>query len=346
VRDAPIPAEVAEACRDYLAACEAGFATGVRELRQVLAALAAAGVAAVAFKGPGLAARIYPQPALRRFRDLDLLIRPAEREAALAALAALGYRSDVGDLTPWARQAYHRYNGQDILFAPGRVPIEPHWALAPRTFGAAPDPARLLDRAIPCDGPDGAPLPGLAAEDALLAAALHGAKEEWARLVWISDIAAMLAAWPALDGAAVLARAGACGCRRMVLVAGLLARDLLGAALPPPLAAAAAQDRVAAALARRVRTRLAADDREAPSVFRLTPLRWHIRERGSDRLRYLLRTLLTARVPHFRTVVLPQRLCWLYPLVRIGRDAVALPLRRVWRRALAPAAWPRSGAGA
>ncbi|MGC8477712.1 MAG: hypothetical protein ACP5NP_15285, partial [Acetobacteraceae bacterium] len=48
--------------------------------------------------------------------------------------------------------------------------------------------------------------------------------------------------------------------------------------------------------------------------------------------RYAARTLVTARVPHFRTVALSEDLAWLYPLVRLGRDAFALPLRQAWRR--------------
>ncbi|MGC8470567.1 MAG: nucleotidyltransferase family protein, partial [Acetobacteraceae bacterium] len=248
-----LPPEVAAACRSYLAASAAAFAQGLRELRAALAALAEAAIPAVPFKGPGLAAQIYPHPALARFRDLDLLVPPPRHEAALAVLESLGYRSDVGDLSPWARRAYHRYNGQDILFAPERLPVEPHWALAPRTFGPAPAVAPMLARAVPRPAPNGAPLPSLTPEDTLLVAALHGAKEEWARLIWIADIAAILAAWPGLDAETLLARARGCGCRRMVALAVLLAGTLLGAPVPAPLAAAA--DRAAHDLARRVRDR-------------------------------------------------------------------------------------------
>ena len=52
---------------------------------------------------------------------------------------------------------------------------------------------------------------------------------------------------------------------------------------------------------------------------------------------YVAATLFTARAQHFRFVDLPEWLRFLYPLVRVGHDYVALPL---WR--LAHARTPRA----
>jgi hypothetical protein len=62
------------------------------ELAEILAALQAAGVAALPLKGSLLATRYYPEPGLRPMNDLDLLVRPEDEPRALAALAELGYR--------------------------------------------------------------------------------------------------------------------------------------------------------------------------------------------------------------------------------------------------------------
>jgi len=64
------------------------------------------------------------------------------------------------------------------------------------------------------------------------------------------------------------------------------------------------------------------------SVFTLSSFQWRLRERYPDRLRYATRTLTTARVAHFRSLDLPAPLSFLYPILRLGHDFIALP---VWQ---------------
>ena len=47
------------------------------ELRRLMGALQAAGVSALAYKGPALAVRAYGHLALRTYSDLDLLVAPS-----------------------------------------------------------------------------------------------------------------------------------------------------------------------------------------------------------------------------------------------------------------------------
>ena len=71
------------------------------ELRRVLAALSAAGVDAVLFKGAAIARTHYRSPELRVRMDTDLLVPAARTEQASRALQGLGYRRAVetsGDL--------------------------------------------------------------------------------------------------------------------------------------------------------------------------------------------------------------------------------------------------------
>jgi hypothetical protein len=84
-----------------------------------------------------------------------------------------------------------------------------------------------------------------------------------------------------------------------------------------------------AILARADAAELFASGGQTPSVYRLSRFRFHMRERRSDRLRYAIATLLTARAQHFRFVDLPQWLMFLYPMVRLGHDFVTLPLWRI-----------------
>jgi hypothetical protein len=298
----------------------------------VLDALAAEGVDALPFKGPVLGLQAYGCVTMREFRDLDILVRPEHATATLAVLNELGYRSDVIGLRPQRMADYYHYNGHDILFAPGKLPLEPHWALAPRTFSAQLDTAPIFARAGSVATEGGRRFGCCAPEDALLVAAMHGGKEQWSRLMWIADVAALLHTHPALDWPAALARAAEAGCLRMTLLAAALASDLLGARLPADVRRAIAEDRAVPGLLQGVRANVFAARSATPSVFTLTRFRWRIRERAADRLRYASRTILVARVPHFRAIDLPDPLSFLYPAVRLGHDFLALPLWRALNR--------------
>jgi hypothetical protein len=61
------------------------------ELRGVLSALAAAGIATLLLKGAALAYTHYPSPALRTRCDADVWVRPDDRDAAARVLERMGY---------------------------------------------------------------------------------------------------------------------------------------------------------------------------------------------------------------------------------------------------------------
>jgi hypothetical protein len=61
------------------------------QLGEILTAFARAGVAVIVLKGPALASEHYPDPALRPFTDLDLLVRRHDRDRAIDVLSAVGY---------------------------------------------------------------------------------------------------------------------------------------------------------------------------------------------------------------------------------------------------------------
>ena len=75
------------------------------QLKKSLATLGKAGIAVMPFKGAELAHLAYPAPETRHCIDLDLWVEPSRIEAALAALAADGWREE--NLDPLVR-AFHR----------------------------------------------------------------------------------------------------------------------------------------------------------------------------------------------------------------------------------------------
>lgn len=303
------------------------------ELLRVIAALEAGGVAVIPFKGPVLAERAYGDLARRRFRDLDFLIKADDAVIARRVLGTLGY--DVrNSLSPAQDAASRRYAGQEIFFRRGgHAPLEPHWALAPHTLALDLDYVGLWQRAEMIEFA-GQRVRGLRDEDLMLTVCLHGSKEQWVRLQWVCDVAYLVTACPRLDWPTVLARATQQGCRRMVLIGLALARDLLAIALPEPVTCALAVDGMAATLAAKAASRLFASHQDEPSIYELTEFRILMRERWRDRLRYVLRTVLTPREIHFAAVRLPDALFFLYPAVKLIHDYAALPLWNSGKRAL------------
>jgi hypothetical protein len=329
-----LPDEIAEAAATYLSFRETEHQRAANELAAVLDALTSAGVPALPYKGPVLAAMCYPEPHIRGCRDLDFLIHERDIEATMAALARLGYRSLQSGLSPRRMRSYFAYNGQDVLLADGRMPVEPHWRLNPRTLCADIDTGALFRRSgtIAAGGHD---VPAPSREDTLLICGMHGSKEQWSRLVWIADMAEQLRAAeqsrvrPPLDWTAILNNAGSAGVRRMLLAGIALAERMLLAPVPVAIEQALTADPVARRLAAETAEGLFARGGHTPTVYRLTDFRLRMRERRLDRIRYIFATLLTARAQHFRFIDLPAGLSFLYPFVRLGHDYVALPLWRL-----------------
>jgi hypothetical protein len=318
---------IVTAGENYLAKQAERNAALTRALKEVVVALAAKGIAAIPFKGPVVARLAYGDPALRRYRDLDILVREKDAVAACDTLAAIGFRATTA-LTPAQMRAFRRYSGQDIVFR-GDVAVEPHWALAPRTLALDIDYDGLWTRAREIDL-DGQPMFCFGAEDLVTVLCLHGSKEQWTRLLWIADLAHMIAASPALDWPALLARARAQGFLRMVLIALVLAREAI--ALPPVVTEAIAADATARELAEQAAARLFEPDRAEESIYALSSFRRRMRERRADRLRYLLRTVATPRDMHYSIVRLPDLLFFLYTPVKLVHDYVLLPFWKSGKR--------------
>lgn len=318
-----LPHEIAVAGEKYLARQAARNGVLTESLKRILAGLKARGIEAIPFKGPVVAQLAYGDPALRRYRDLDILVREKDADAACDALAALGYRGH-DRFSAAQRTAFRRYSGQDISFNGDGVAVEPHWALAPRTLALRLDYDGLWQRARDIDL-DGETVRCFGPEDLVTVLCLHGSKEQWTRLLWIADLAHMIEAIPRLDWDALLVRAHAQGCLRMVLIGLALACALLDAP-PPAVKAAIAADPAAIALAGEVASRLFELGRAEESIYTLSRFRLRMRERSADRMRYVARTMTTPRDIHFSILRLPDSLFFLYTPLKLVHDYALLPL--------------------
>ena len=198
----------------------AGFTVLLRlRLAEISAALHAAGVPVIVLKGAEFADRLYPDPALRGFTDLDLLVPRAAVLAAGEVLRALGYR--LKELHGLAHAA--PYGEQ--LWVPASGPafgVEIHWNLvnSPAVQRGVSVVFEDLQR-----GADGRVSPAAL----LLIAAVHGAvSHQFDRLGLVVD-AHQAAALP-LDAAYLADATARTGARLAVVTALSLVERLWGVA--------------------------------------------------------------------------------------------------------------------
>jgi hypothetical protein len=317
-----LPAEIAQSLRSAYAENLRRNMWFAGELTRILEHFEERKVRAIPYKGPVLAQSAYGDLGLRSFSDLDLLISPRDFERAKSALSEIGYHPSH-ELAPAVERLFLR-TGYERSFdgEAGKYLVELQWNLLPHFYAVdfqGPDfcVEDLLARAghISLGSAD---VPCLSPEDSLLVLCLHAAKHLWTRMIWLTDIAQSLRASD-LDWRTVVQRARAMGIARIMGVSFRLAERLLDVTVPDAARALIARDpeekRLSDEFAIQLR-RAASYNFESGEYFRKI---LSLRERGSDRWRYLWRLIWTPGPGEVAAVALPEVLFPLYRFVRIGR---------------------------
>jgi len=226
-----VPADVRRQLALDLAAGAGRHLMMTRELAALLQHCARHGLDVIVLKGPVLAERVYPQPALRPFSDLDLLVRAVDRFRADAVLRAYGL-SRVADDHSWEFDL--AWDGATLYEAPSGVRIDLHWALLtePR-FAWSPDESGLWERSVPIMVMDTMGR-GLGREDHLLYLAAHLAVHHaLTGLLHVWDVALLLEReLHALDWEIVVARAASWRVRHALYFVLRAARHAFAAPVP------------------------------------------------------------------------------------------------------------------
>jgi hypothetical protein len=262
------------------------------ELANVLRALSDDGIRAIPYKGPLLAMIAYGDLSLRRFVDLDVIVRKDDVEHAMATLTRLGYR--LHPVVSPAQQEFLIRTQYDLVFKrdDGRLIVELHWEAAPRLF--APElAAEHLWRQATSRPIGGSEVLMLSPEDTLLALCVHGSKHLWERLAWVCDIAEWVAAHPALRWSELLRQAERTGEQRMLFTGLRLAEELLDCALPEPVVHAIDADRTIARLAAQAKRVMFHDPPRPPGMI------------AGLRFNFLARPTLPGKWNYLRHVLTP-----------------------------------------
>jgi hypothetical protein len=183
-----------------------------RLLCQVVGVLDRVSIEYRALKGPVLAHTVYRDPALRSFGDVDVLVRDGDFDAAVDALAALGFRRRFVEPRP----------GFDARFAKGAcleradgLEVDLHRTLAPGAFGL-----RVAHLGLFGPAPRWFPLgttkiAGLDDDLAFVHACFHAALgDDPPRLVPLRDVAEL--AGRGVDITAALERCAEVGCALVI----------------------------------------------------------------------------------------------------------------------------------
>jgi hypothetical protein len=296
-----------------------------RELIRILDCLETLGVEAIPYKGIVMSETYYGDMALRQSGDMDLFVRRRDVARIKHAVRDLGYTPRV-PILPEAEEDYIASGYECTFDSPaGKNLLELQWALQPRFYAVDFDMDGLFARATNATVAARnvkTPSP----EDLLLVLAVHAAKHLWERLIWLCDIA-QIARRENLNWTQVQAQAQELGVERIVHITLLLANRFLATPIPAAIEIAVLDDRATQALADEIAAAVAAGvsyDEQQLSYFRFMI---RLRERRTDRLRFLTRLAFTPGPGEWEAVRLPRALSPLYRVVRLARLAARFARR-------------------
>jgi hypothetical protein len=300
-------------------ACAAAVAVSnhllLARLSEVQAALGRRGVANVCLKGPVLAHQVFGL-ALRPCGDLDVLVRAADAEQAVAALLELGYEPEPQDVLSWQREWIASTYELQFNHPRSRTRIDLHWRLFHAGYRLFPSEKALWDRSVEATV-DGVRFRTLGREDGLHYLAFHAARHDWEALRWLADVAESLRS-AEVDWQLLERRQSEWGTERMWHATLALCAEWLGLELPQDAARSVASDLNAQDLARRVGMHWVAG---APTFARPAELPWRTLfyrglESRRDRARMVSDLWTKPSINDWRFCSLPRVLWPLYAVLR------------------------------
>jgi len=290
------------------------------ELLRILGALEQAGIPALPYKGPALAASLYDDLALREFGDLDILLRPHQVLAAKAVLQAHGYRP-LYDLTPAVEAAFLASRAQYhlvLVHGDSSIAVELHWMSDP-DFPVEPiDDERWwaeLDQVAVAGGR----VHSFSNRELMLVLCLHGSKHHWTGLGWLVDVAELARRQSRADWDWILARARAMACERRLALGLHLADEWLRAPLPPDVRRHVAAVPAVTELARELSATWFTRERHTWGPVASLRLNLKLDDRVGLRLRHLANVLFTPSLAEWSAWPLPRVLHVLYLPLRLVR---------------------------
>ncbi|MBN1814660.1 MAG: nucleotidyltransferase family protein [Anaerolineae bacterium] len=223
-----LPEAVRETLRQDFLIAAARAMVAEHQLSRVLGALAAAGVPVMVVKGAAVGA-FYPDPALRAYSDLDILVPHTKVNQAEVALLGVDHRC----VNPGAWALGHHQHLPPIASGDGKLPVEVHWRLDNVDSSGCLPVGDLWARAQSWSV-GGQPALRLDAIDAVLYLCRHAVVQHRARLGLrpLCDLAQMVWGWDQAKWDMLAQRALDYQLDRVVYLVLTLAEQVLGLTVP------------------------------------------------------------------------------------------------------------------
>jgi hypothetical protein len=274
------------------------------------------------FKGVALAEAIYGDLSLREVSDLDLIVPETAACQAERMLTSCGYVALFPDSN--YRSTFQRYHGQyEFRHARTHLTVDLHWRFSSAGIPFALDSTEIWNR-LERVSLFGQSVPTLARDDLALFLAAHGTKDGWTRLKWLCDFAMYISGNQDIQWDAIMCRAQRANASRALLLAVLLASDLLDAQVPAPVLARARADRPVCSLAKTALERMVKNIPNGELGNFLGALKTYDRLR--DRLLPWVTLLTTRTTADYQAMPLPKSLWGIYYVTR--------PFRLAWKAML------------
>ncbi len=294
------------------------------------------------FKGPLLATSVYGNLSFRQFCDLDILVHQHNITKAIELLLERGYtRSESENRSSHLSPSELRRKDLVLTSEDGRVRVELHWRLS-GTYFDFPVDIKNLWRQLDLIELGGHSFNGLARNELLLYLCMHGTRHGWERLGWVCDVAELLRSNPDFDWPTVITQAHLLGCERALMLALLLADELLDADIPVEIRQKIQNDadlKFISANAREWFFRQPGDSHKLSDWYL-----YHLsmKERSRDKVRlhlhYHLRYLRLALTPNqkdHKLVLLPASFSFLYYVVRpvrLANELLLTPIKKLFKQ--------------
>ena len=199
-------------------------------------------------KGPALAMQAYGDAAMRNYGDLDFLVRHGDIARATQLMMDAGYAPQI----PLSAIAAGKIPGQYMFRqTETKVLVELHNDRTMRYYPRGLPIEEIFSRSVQVKM-DGREIPAPCVEDHLILICIHGAKHFWERLMWIADVAALVARQTELRWEQAARAAREAGAETMLHGGLLLAAGVLQAPVPPEVLARAKADAAAQRLTEQV----------------------------------------------------------------------------------------------
>ncbi len=284
------------------------------ELCRLITSFAESGIEAIPYKGPVLALFAYDNLALRRFVDLDVIVKKTDVLKARELLLAHDYTpSKALSLSQQELLLRTQHNLQFSRYN-HRLIVELHWEVAPHLFASTVDADTLWQNLVTINL-NGTQVKTLSAEDLLFSLCVHGSRHLWERLSWICDVAELVSR-RSVDWNALLKRATDADSERMFLLGLYLAERLLDALLPLEVKQRCNADERLPSLAENIVEHLFSGTTHVPATSReIFKYNLGVRKTLNARARYVLH-MLRPTDGDLGARALPAKLSFAYYLLR------------------------------